>query len=546
MGDSMGKTADNNPKYTTKRGGIYYLNFRKPDGGFFRKSLGTDSLKAAEAMLSTIKPYIPLVQSGAMSVEQMERKLEGWRDATQRDFDAYKLSWLKSYADEAERIPANGRESVQMGHVEGVNAADTVIEAKGRGNAHLQRLYSGSDSTAAMLLATLERKRIAYSPDDVNTARDIAGELDMGAAMLMQAYEAFYSGDIPKWKGLVEGLRHSATAVIEEDERQLVERGDNHSSMLLSDAWELFCKEKGQKWRTAIANENNRFYEVLRHVIGDVPVDTIKKQDMRKVERVVKNLPRRNELPYARWTLEKCITEEIPEEDLISSANVLKYFKVYSSFFKKWLKEEKDILQVAPTEGISIDVKEKRGGRYSREEMARILIKLRTIGGWQHHYFTTLIYTGARRSEIANLTAGDLHQDKESGRWWIFIKEGKTKNSRRKIPLHNEIVEVLRSNAKGKPSTTPLFTLPSYETISVTWHEIMEECGIPVYDEWDQKRVLHALRHTFISEAMPKANPTLVKVVAGHDTELGISDRYFHKEHIPILELATAVDVVNY
>lgn len=50
----------NNPKYTTKRGNTFYINFRLPSGAFFRQSLGTDSLKAVEVTMSRLIPFIPL------------------------------------------------------------------------------------------------------------------------------------------------------------------------------------------------------------------------------------------------------------------------------------------------------------------------------------------------------------------------------------------------------------------------------------------------------------------------------------------------------
>lgn len=60
------KIVSNTPKYTTKRGETFYINFRLPSGKFFRQSLATDSLKTAQATMSLLSAYIPLVQSGEM------------------------------------------------------------------------------------------------------------------------------------------------------------------------------------------------------------------------------------------------------------------------------------------------------------------------------------------------------------------------------------------------------------------------------------------------------------------------------------------------
>lgn len=123
----------------------------------------------------------------------------------------------------------------------------------------------------------------------------------------------------------------------------------------------MFTSEKGKGWAVAVANENQRFYDVLLCVIGDLPVGVITKQQIRQTLEVIKNLPRRTKLPYSRLSLEECIELDVPEDDLISSANVKKHLKIYSSFFKVFLKDEKDILEKAPTEGIKYEVMENKG-----------------------------------------------------------------------------------------------------------------------------------------------------------------------------------------
>lgn len=58
------------------------------------------------------------------------------------------------------------------------------------------------------------------------------------------------------------------------------------------------------------------------HVLGDVPVGSITKQHIRQTLAVIENLPRRNLKPYSEMSLSECIDLDVPEDDLISSANV--------------------------------------------------------------------------------------------------------------------------------------------------------------------------------------------------------------------------------
>jgi hypothetical protein len=45
--------------------------------------------------MSRLSPYIPLVQNGSLSVAQFKMHIDGFREATQRDFDTYLLDWLR-------------------------------------------------------------------------------------------------------------------------------------------------------------------------------------------------------------------------------------------------------------------------------------------------------------------------------------------------------------------------------------------------------------------------------------------------------------------
>lgn len=483
----MGNRVDNKaPKFTTKRGNTYYINFRLPDGTFFRRSLGTDSLRAVEVTMSRLSPYIPLVQNGSLSVEQFKMHIDGFREATQRDFDTYLLDWLRMGVEEAKRMPELGRIQRQIDSQSTISPTASVTEAKGRADIHLNRVYNGDDSTARMMLAALHQKKVAFSQKDLDQAYEVAGQIDMHQTMLHQAYEAFYSGDIVRYRSLVESMQ-SQLADTEKLKKPAskqavatVDAPDDDNTPLLSEAWKLFVAEKGKNWAITIARENNRFYEVLTHVLGDIPVGSITKQHIRQTLAVIENLPRRNVKPYSEMTLEECIDFDVPEDDLISSANVKKHLKIYSSFFKVFLKDEKDILEKAPTEGIKYEVTENKGGHYSRPEMQRLIERLSTFTDWRKDYFLTLIYTGARRGEMAAIRKEHIRKDEETGRYYIFIEDGKTEHAQRQIPISKSIEALLLARIKPLNSGDLVFSdLPTYEYTAIQWHNLMNECNIP-------------------------------------------------------------------
>ncbi|HGL3851315.1 TPA: tyrosine-type recombinase/integrase [Klebsiella aerogenes] len=551
----MGNRVDNKaPKFTTKRGNTYYINFRLPDGTFFRRSLGTDSLKAVQVTMSRLGPYIPLVQNGSLSVAQFKMHIDGFREATQRDFDTYLLDWLRMGVEEAQRMPDLGRFQRKIDSEATISPAATVTDAKGRADIHLNRVYSGDDSTARMLLATLHQKKVSFGQRDLDQAYEVAGQIDMHQAMLHQAYEAFYAGDIVRYRALVDSMQ---SQLVETERRKkpatkqavvTVEAPDDDNTPLLSEAWKLFVAEKGKTWAITISRENNRFYEVLMHVLGDVPVGSITKQHIRQTLAVIENLPRRNLKPYSEMSLAECIDFDVPEDDLISSANVKKHLKIYSSFFKVFLKDGKDILEKSPTEGIKYEVTENKGGHYTKPEMKRLIDRLSTFTDWRKDYFLTLIFTGARRGEMAAIRKEHIRKDEETARYYIFIEGGKTEHAQRQIPLSKEIETLLLARIKPLKSDDLVFgDLPTYEHIALVWRSLMEDCNVPKYNEFGQKRVIHACRHTFISEAIAKTgNAALVQFVVGHSRtqSLGITARYTHRP--PLSDLIQVVDCVDY
>ncbi len=546
----------NNPKYTTKRGNTFYINFRLPSGAFFRQSLGTDSLKVAEVTMSRLMPFIALVQNGTMSEESFKREIRGVRKATKQDVDALQLHWLKIGAIEAETIPEVGQYHLKLTGGEEIDPDRSQQAARQYTQENLKQLYNGKTEFTGLLKYALINQDLDVS--DIGTELDkAASEITMSRALLYQAYDAFYSGHLFKFKQLTsqmveqaEVYQRKVTATLPQSEPQSAEPENDvtSSTPLLSDAWKMYTTEKGKGWVLPVAKENQRFYEVLYHVVGDVPVGSISRQDIRLALEVIKNLPLRTRSPFSRMTLGECIDFDVPEEDLISSASVKKHLKIYSSFFKVFLTNEKDILEKAPTEGIKYEVQENKGGHYSRPEMQRFVKKLNTCTDWRRDYFLTLIYTGARRSEIAAIRKEHIRKDDETGRWYILIAGGKTKHAQRQIPVSKTIEDLILARIKGLKAGDLVFgDLPAYEQIAVDWQSLMAQCDVPKFDEFEQKRMIHALRHSFISEAVAKTqNAALVQFVVGHGRtqSLGITARYFHRP--PLQDLLPVVDCIKW
>jgi integrase len=100
---------------------------------------------------------------------------------------------------------------------------------------------------------------------------------------------------------------------------------------------------------------------------------------------------------------------------------------------------------------------------YTDDEAKRILLAARSETGWLRWGPWLLAFTGARVSEFADMRRGDVRQE---GGIWIFdvrpigVREGKTDNFQRMIPIHPAIIaEGFLDYVDGLPATPsgPLF-----------------------------------------------------------------------------------------
>jgi len=534
------------------RGRTYYTNFRLNDSTrFIRVSLGTDSLKQAEMLMSQVRPFIPLVQNGTMSVEVFKLRLQGFRDATKKDFDEYLLNWLRGGLEEAKRLPELGRYHKEITG-QPLSPPDTANEAQGYANHHLDKMYSGDDMTAQMMIAALKMKKLDVKDADLDQINRVSSQIDMNQALMSQAYEAFYSRDLTRYQQIIDSMGSALQnavppvnpAPVEQNIETITEAAPASGPRLL-EAWYDYIKDKGQKWRKQTANENQRFFDVLYHVVGDIPVDKISKQHIREALKVAENLPTRTRLPYSKMILAQCIDYDVPEDDLIASEHVHKHLKLWRSLFNTYLVDQKDILTKSPTDGISYEVKPNRGGSYTASELSRIKEYLFALpdSDYRKWYFLTLVYTGARRGEIEKIRKHHIRKDEETERWYIFIDGGKTEHARRQVPIHRAIEAGLLACVESLKDSGSVFNLPNYTTITEDWVGLLRLLDIPDYNEYGLKRRVHSLRHTFITNAIAAVgNSALVQFVVGHSRtqSLGITARYTHTP--PLQDLLVVVD----
>lgn len=155
--------------------------------------------------------------------------------------------------------------------------------------------------------------------------------------------------------------------------------------------------------------------------------------------------------------------------------------------------------------------------------------------GWKKWVILLAIYSGARRGEIVKFLKDGIKE--EQGINYFELKEGKSPNAVRKIPVHEQLIKAGILNLK--PVVVDAKPITDYA------NKLRDELKIPKNDVDDNKRVFHAFRHTFITKSVSKSNTIqLVQELVGHSKLIGQTAVYVHK--ISLVDLQPVVDSVIY
>ena len=139
--------------------------------------------------------------------------------------------------------------------------------------------------------------------------------------------------------------------------------------------------------------------------------------------------------------------------------------------------------------------------------------------------------TGARPEEIFRLRIEDIHWDER----WIFNRCGKTKNSKRYLPISDRMLPLLQARAKGEkegwvfPSKSKCGHLT---TVAKGFARARELAGLP------KTVVLYSARHTFGTTVLEEThNPAVTMKAMGHGSARMMM-RYQHPEYVEAVRLA--------
>jgi integrase len=170
-------------------------------------------------------------------------------------------------------------------------------------------------------------------------------------------------------------------------------------------------------------------------------------------------------------------------------------------------------------------------------------------------YWAPLIalFTGARAEEIASLDVGHIYPDK--GIWVIHIREGKTENAVRKVPIHKTLIDLglvdYRSsllNAGYKKLFPHL--LPGTNGYKKNMSRMFAKyLDLPEINIVHELKVFHSFRHTVVTALTNEGvNEGLKRALVGHDKDTRTSshDDYTHSKLLTLDNLQKAINKLRY
>jgi integrase len=334
--------------------------------------------------------------------------------------------------------------------------------------------------------------------------------------------------------------------------------GSLSSSPILSDAVEKWAtyKVKGG-WSAKTENDFKHWMKGFIELLGDRPIDTYGKADIRVFKETLMELPaNRQKIKETRnLSIQDALKEarrlSIPP---MSAANVKKGMSRVRSFWE-WAEANFDSIPVFSAASFAVASKsnpQEQRDPFSTSHLRSIFSsplflgcmsrsRNHKVGSYNMNatgkYWVPLLglLTGARLNELCQLCPQDVSE--VEGIWCLsIVDEGenqKIKNnaSRRTVPIHSRLIELGLLNLvadRQRQETAllfPEFKINKYGYYSRSMSDFFSN-HLEALDIKTKKTSFHSLRHSFISECRNAGVPMdHRKAITGH-SEGGMGARY--------------------
>lgn len=332
----------------------------------------------------------------------------------------------------------------------------------------------------------------------------------------------------------------------------------------LSDAIKGYLADlKGEgKTRAGTRTEYKGLCERILWILGDVPINQITRDNIRKFREVLPKLPTHmNKIKkYKNKSLDQVL--EMSAAKVIGTKQIDKYKMVLKAVFnwamkEKWITDNPSEIISATSSKPSKNEVERDRDPYSKEDLQKIvdslaIVKKQLIGRPERLWVPLIAaYTGARANEICQMEVEDV--SKEGDVWHFIIRESheeddgteektkkktlKTSAAKRRVPIHPTLIELgFLSYVESRKSTGEnrlwKHLIPtkrgSRRNFSNWWNGQRHGSGFNrTYITKNPKKVFHSFRHNAGDQLKQKmVDQRVADEILGHVHHNLALDRY--------------------
>jgi len=317
------------------------------------------------------------------------------------------------------------------------------------------------------------------------------------------------------------------------------------SSVTLGEGIAKYVNVQSRRWRPRSREKFLPIFNEFLELVGDKPMVSLTRDDMREYSRVVHRLPKNRTRAklYKGKSIPQLLQMTIPAGDLLTPATLDDRFVSVSTMLN-WLDEEyPGTFPLAQLKRVlEVDRKPTTEARrpYTDEELRllfapEVYTSRKLDQAWKYWLPLMGLCTGARLGELCQLRLTDIKQDTASGVWFLDINdddaEGKTLKTAaatRWVPLHPALIELgllYRVDMLRKRKESLLFpSLLKYanpdqlgKAPSKWFSDFRQARGVGGGPGEVSPLTFHSLRHSFITRCkLQDLDRRKVKEIVGH------------------------------
>jgi integrase len=314
-----------------------------------------------------------------------------------------------------------------------------------------------------------------------------------------------------------------------------------------------FLKEDKDHVTAGTAGQKSATLKLLIKVVGDIPADTVRREDAKKLRATLERLPATygKSSRHAEMSVDEILAGMKSSEKTMSLATLNRHWRTIVAFYR-YVNVQDDVTPInldrvfgefrwspsVPGEKDRIPWDDQSlvalfsspiwkgfsphpGKRYWRHEPGDVIVK-------DEHWWLPLLglYHGARQEELCQLRGTDIFVDEESKVAVMNFHEGmklKTKASVRKVPIHSAVIKLGFMELAQKAGSNLLF--PKMQPggrdrkyafeYSQQFSEYRKAIGV-----YKELMDFHSFRHNLTTKMIDEGGRSILEVdeITGHDS----------------------------